>query len=198
MPKKPNLKKIIQAHTVLRAKDLTDLGIPRKLLAVHLREGELVRLGRGLYASPKIADESRFTWIQASALVPKGVLSLLSALRFHDLTTQLPPEVWMTLPRGAWHPTNPPLEFRFVVVSESYWNSEVETHLVSKVPIRVYSAAKTVVDCFKFRGKVGMDVASEALRDFLKKNRGGSNAIWRLAKTARVQKIIQPYLDASL
>ncbi len=198
MPKNTKIQKIINAHRVMRTRDLASLGIPRKQLPRYVDNGDLVHLSRGLYASPKFTEDARFSWVQASVLVPKGVLCLLSALRFHGLTTQLPPEIWIALPRGAWHPTFTPLELRIVAVSEAYWKLEAETHLISKVPIRVYSAAKTVVDCFKFRNKVGIDVALEALRDFLRKNRGGSNQIWRLAEAARIQKVIQPYLDATL
>ena len=193
-----HLRKLLKAKKVLRAGELSALGVPRKELRGLVERGELVRLGRGLYAAPEIEKETRHSWIQACALVPKGVLCLLSALRFHELTSQLPPDIWMALPRGTWRPRELPVETRFIEVSEKYWKLEVETHSISGVPVRVYGAAKTVVDCFKFRNKVGMDVALEALRDFLKKNRGGSNELWRIAEKARVRKILHPYLEASL
>lgn len=196
MAAKSRLGPILSKTPVLRAKEFGELGISRIQLLDYESRGELIRLGRGIYASPKIQEESRFTWIQAAAAVPKGVLCLLSALRFHELTTQLPADVWMALPRGAWSPKNPPMGMTIITLSKAYWESEVETHSIARFPVRVYSAAKTVVDCFKFRSKVGQDVAVEALRDFLKKNRGQSDKIWRLAQKARVQNIMLPYMES--
>jgi predicted transcriptional regulator of viral defense system len=198
MAAKPRLGPILSKTPVLRAKEFGEFGISRLQLLDFEAKGELIRIGRGIYASPKIQEEARFTWIQAAAVVPNGVLCLLSALRFHDLTTQLPPDVWMALPRGAWALKNPPMSMTIVTLSKAYWESEVETHFIAHFPVRVYSAARTVVDCFKFRSKIGPDVAVEALRDFLKRNRGQSDRIWRLAQKARVQNIMLPYLDSLL
>lgn len=196
MAAKSPLGAILKKTPVLRAKEFGELGISRLQLLEYESKGDLIRIGRGIYASPKIQEEARYTWIQAAAVVPKGVLCLLSALRFHELTTQLPPDVWMALPRGTWAPKNPPMGVTFISLSKVYWESEVEQHLIAHFPIRVYSAAKTVVDCFKFRSKVGQDVAVEALRDFLKRNRGQSDRIWRLAQKARVQNIMLPYMES--
>jgi predicted transcriptional regulator of viral defense system len=198
MPGKVNLKKAFKLKPVLRSSEFTALGGNRKQLASLVLDGILIRIGRGLYALPEVAEDSRFSLVQASASVPKGVICLLSALRFHGLTTQLTPDIWMALPRGAWVPSNPSVQLRIIVVGKGYWQSHIEIHMVGKAPIRVYSAAKTVIDCFKFRNKIGMDVVVEALRDYVKKNRGGADKLWRLAKDARMQRILQPYLDAML
>jgi len=128
--------------------------------------------------------------------VPEGVICLLSALRFHGLTTQNPFEVWIAIDRKAWRPrvAHPPL--RLFYLSGPALKEGVEEHEISGVTVRVFSAAKTVADCFKFRNKIGIDVAVEALREYRRTHPKHLDAIWRFAQVDRVTRVIQPYLEA--
>jgi predicted transcriptional regulator of viral defense system len=126
------------------------------------------------------------------------VVCLLSALSFHELTTQNPAKVWLAIERDARAPRVPDLPLRIIRLSGKAFSAGIETHRINGVPIRVYDAAKTVVDCFKFRNKVGLDVAIEALRDYLRRRGTTTDALWRYAYIDRVTNIIRPYIEAVL
>jgi predicted transcriptional regulator of viral defense system len=128
--------------------------------------------------------------------VPGGVVCLLSALRFHGLTTQQPADVWLALPEKARRPRLDYPRLRVARFSGAALSEGVETHRIEGVNVRVYSAAKTVADCFKYRNKIGIDVAVEALKDFARTRRGGANDLARAARACRVSRVMQPYLDA--
>jgi predicted transcriptional regulator of viral defense system len=121
---------------------------------------------------------------------------LLSALSFHGLTTQLPPEVWLALPEKARRPHLEYPRLRVARFSGAALSEGIERHTIESVGVRVYSAAKTVADCFKYRNKIGIDVAVEALKDFTRTHRGGANALARFARICRVSRVMQPYLDS--
>lgn len=180
---------------VLRPRDLDRLRIPREHLARLLRRGKVERVGRGLYTLPGRLVSEHQTLVEASKRVPHGVVCLLSALRFHGLTTQNPPEVWMAIGQKTWRPrlNYPPL--RIIHLSGQSLASGIEEHRIQAVTVRVYSSAKTVADCFKFRNKIGLDVALEALRDYRRKYRGGMDELWRSAKICRVERVMRPYLE---
>ena len=159
------IKALAEEVGVLRARDLAAKRIPRAVLKRLCNQGELIRTGRGLYVSA-VGDISENHSLAAVARqAPKGVICLLSALRFHGLTTQLPPDVWLAIPSQARRPKGAAASIRPVHFSGRALTAGVEEHVVEKVPVRVYCPAKTVADCFKFRNKVGLDVAIEALRD---------------------------------
>jgi predicted transcriptional regulator of viral defense system len=124
------------------------------------------------------------------------VICLLSALRFHGLTTQNPFEVWMAIDQKAWRPKSEHPPLRFVFLSGAAMSQGVETHVAGGWPVRVFSAAKTVADCFKFRNKIGTDVAVEALRDFSRRHPKQLEEVWRFAEVDRVTHVIQPYLES--
>jgi len=138
------------------------------------------------------------TLAEASKKVPHGVICLLSALRFHGLTTQAPFEVWIAIGGKAWRPRAdyPPL--RIFHFSDSSLNSGVEMHQIEGVSVKVFNPAKTVVDCFKYRNKIGLDVAIEALRDCRRQRKCDHNEIWRYAKLLRVSNVMRPYLEATI
>ena len=123
------------------------------------------------------------------------MICLLTALRFHGLTTQNPFEVWMAIEAKAWRPKREGLKLRLVHFSGPSFREGVEEHNVGGVRIRVYSAAKTVADCFKFRNKIGIDVAVEALRDYRRLRKGTADELWRQADRLRMAKVIRPYWD---
>jgi predicted transcriptional regulator of viral defense system len=181
---------------VLRPKELDHYGIPLKYLYRLERAGKLQRVGRGLYALPDAEPSANRSLVEAAKRVPSGVVCLLSALRFHELTTQAPFEVWMAIAEKAWRPRieYPPLRiFRF---SGGALDEGVEKHVVEGVSISVFSPAKTVADCFKYRNKIGLDVAIEALRECLRDRRCSMDDLWHYAGVCRVRNVMRPYLEA--
>ena len=183
-------------ESVLRTQDLEHLGVSRKALKELSDRGIIERIGRGLYrvAASEITEHQSL--VEAAKRVPQGVVCLLSALRFHGLTTQNPFVVWLAIDRKAWHPRidYPPLQI--VRFSGDALRSGVETHILQGVQVRVYSPAKTVADCFKYRNKIGLDVAIEALRDCVKKKIGTFDDLWRFARICRVANVMRPYLES--
>lgn len=186
---------VVRKHGILRPRDLDRYHLPRQYLRRLHQRGELVRLGRGLYALPDHDLTEHHDLAEAAKRVPGGVVCLLSALRFHDLTTQLPRQVWLAIEQKAWRPEGLDVPVRLVFMSGEAFEAGIETHEIEGVAVRVYSAAKTVADCFKFRNKIGLDVAIEALRDYRRVYRQGLDALWHFAQMDRVDQVMRPYLD---
>ena len=130
--------------------------------------------------------------------IPRGVICLLSALRFHELTTQQPSEVWIGIPVRGWRPNISTTAHRVVRYSKATFKAGVQTHRIENVRVRIFNPAKTVADCFKYRNKIGLDVALEALRRALRQRKATVDAIQRYARICRVAKVIRPYLEASV
>ena len=189
--------RILREAGVARTRDLEQRGVSRTQLRRLCERGLVERVGRGLYTLPGAVLTERHSLAEACRRVPGGVVCLLSALRFHDLTTQNPAEVWMAIGQKAWRPRAGNLALRLVHLSGAAFRDGIETHDVGGVTVHVFSAAKTVADCFKFRNKIGIDVAVEALRDFTRRYRGGANELARFARICRVSRVMQPYLDAT-
>ena len=181
---------------VLRPRDLDAPGIPREHLRRLHAEGLLLRPGRGLYVPADARPTENQSLVEACKRVPRGVVCLLSALQFHGLTTQAPFEVWMAVGARAWapHVDYPPL--RIVRFSGPALTYGVEEHRIGGVPVRVYGPAKTVADCFKFRNKIGLDVALEALRDCLRRRKATMDELWRAARVCRMTNVMRPYLES--
>jgi predicted transcriptional regulator of viral defense system len=181
---------------VVRARDLAPLGIPRVYLKRLQEKGILEQVGRGLYTLAGAPVTEHHTMAEAAKRVPHGVVCLLSALSFHKLTTQTPFEVWLAIDRSARRPgiDYPPM--RIVRMTGGARTAGVEEHLIEGVSVRITSAAKTVVDCFKFRNKLGLDVALEALRDYRRDRRRSLDDLWRFAEVCRVANVMRPYLEA--
>ncbi len=188
---------IVERVGVLRPRDLNAYGIPREHLRRLYARGQLRRLGRGLYMLPDADLTEHHTLAEACKRVPHGVVCLLSALRFHELTTQAPFEVWLAIGEKAWRPrvTYPPL--RIVRFSGAALAAGVEEHVVEGVSIKVYCPAKTVADCFKYRNKIGLDVALEALRDCRRQHKCTNDELWHYAQICRVANVMRPYLEAT-
>lgn len=187
----------IRKTGILRPKELKKLRVRQETLWRLYKQGRLERMGRGVYGLPDRQVSERHSFAEAAKKVPNGIICLLSALRFHNLTTQSPFEVWMAIDRKAWQPRpGPGLAFRFYRFSGSALTAGVERHVVDGVPVRVYGVSKTVADCFKFRNKVGLDVALEALREAWRDKRATSEDLWRYAKICRVANVMRPYLES--
>src|SRR6266581_4840053 len=187
---------VARRQGVLRPLDLARYRIPRVILRRMEANGQLTRVSRGLYSLPEPDVTEHRSTVEVSKKVPKGVICLLSALRFHGLTTQNPHQIWIAIGEKARRPKleYPPL--RVMRFSEATLGAGVETHVVEGVKIRVFNPAKTVADCFKYRNKIGLDVALEALRDYRKRHRAGMDELWRYAKVCRVAAVMRPYMEA--
>lgn len=168
----------------------------RNLLRALLRDGLVVRVSRGLYTLSEEEPDEHRSQLEAARRVPRGVLCLLSALRMHGLTTQQPYRVWMAIEQTARKPwvEHPPL--RVIRMSGPAWTEGREERRIEGVAVPVFDVAKTVADCFKFRSKVGLDVALEALREALADRRATIDELWAMARVCRVARVMQPYLES--
>jgi predicted transcriptional regulator of viral defense system len=185
----------VRRRGFLRPRDLAPLGLSRETLRRLEATGQVIRRGRGLYVAAGDHFDEQETLAAASTRIPHGVVCLLSALRFHDLTTQNPPEVWLAIDRKARLPKADDLPLRIVRFSGEAWTAGIEEHRVNRRVIRVYNAAKTVADCFKYRRKIGIDIAVEALRDCWQNRKATADELWRYAKICRVTNVMRPYLE---
>jgi len=188
--------KLVKEMGVLRARDLNPHGIPRTYLSRLCAAGKLKRIARGLYVLPNSEITEHHSLAEACKRVPKGVVCLLSALRFHELTTQAPFEVWMAIGEKAWKPRIDYPTLRIVRFSKATLNAGVEDHQIEGVPVRVFSPAKTVADCFKYRNKIGLDVAIESLQECLRSRLCTADDLWHYAKICRIQNVLRPYLES--
>jgi predicted transcriptional regulator of viral defense system len=155
-----------------------------------------VKETRGLYKLPDAEVTENHSLAEACKRVPRAAICLISALQFHKLTTQAPSEVWLALDRKARAPREGGQPLHLVRMSGKALTEGVEEHRVEGVAVKIYKPAKTVADCFKYRNKIGLDIALEALRDYRQKHRSGMDELWRFAKVCRVERVMRPYLEA--
>lgn len=188
--------KLARDAGVLRPRDLEGQGIPRKYLSQLCEADRLRRVGRGLYVLPNAQPTENRTLAEVCKRIPGGIVCLLSALQFHGLTTQAPFEIWLAIDPKAWRPQAVDLPVRIVRFSGAALTSHVEEHRIEGVTVKVYSPAKTVADCFKYRNKIGLDVVLEALRDAWRKRLATMDQLWQAAKTCRVANVMRPYLES--
>ncbi len=191
-----NILELARHRRVLRAADVREHGwSPQLLIRLH-QAGKLQRLGRGLYGLPDAEATEHQTLIEVCQRVPRAVLCLLSALQFHEIGTQLPHEVWIALPEATQTPTLNYPNLRVTRLRGAAYSDGIQTVTEYGAPIRVYSLAKTVTDCFKFRNKIGLDVALEALKESWRSRKVTMAELNHFAKINRVERVIQPYLEA--
>lgn len=183
---------------VLRTAQALRLGVHPFVLYAMRDSGDLEQVSRGVYrlaGAPPLGDPDL---VIVATRVPKGVICLISALSFHELTTQIPHEVHLALPRGAEEPRleHPPLRtYRF---DERAFREGVETHAIDGVSVSIYDAEKTIADCFKFRNRIGLDMVLEAVRLYRERRRVDVDRLMRYAEICRVEKVIRPYLEVLL
>jgi predicted transcriptional regulator of viral defense system len=189
---------IARTKGVARARDFAAMGIAPVYLKRLTKDGHLVRLGRGLYQLAGSELAATHSLAEAARAVPHGVICLLSALQFHELTTQTPHQVWMTIGLRKWAPSNPSINLRIMRATGEALTAGVQHHVIEGVPVPIYGPAKTVADCFKYRSKVGLDVAIEALRDCWHHKLCAVDQLWDFARICRVQNVMRPYLEAIL
>ena len=190
------IAKLAKAAGVLRPRDLDAHGIARQYLRLAEQRGLVVRSGRGLYTPADAAITEFHTFAEAAKRTPRGVICLLSALRFHDIGTQNPFEVWMAIGEKDRRPRSENPRTRIVRFSKRSLEFGRKTHHIEGIPIHIYSVAKTVADCFKYRNKIGLDVALEALRESIRSRKATNADLWQAAKVCRVANVMRPYLEA--
>ena len=185
---------------VLRARDLDEVGVPRYTLSALLERGLLQRVERGTYVLTGTNWSEHQTLIEVARRVPHGVICLLTALRFHEIGTQEPPAVWLNIETRARAPKLDYPTLEIVRQSGRAWSEGVVEHQLptgqTRVGVSITSPAKTVADCFKFRNRVGMDVALEALHDSLRRKLVTYDELWHYATIDRVANVMRPYLEA--
>lgn len=199
MPRITKTDKLIELtrrQTVIRPRDLARARIPRNYLMRLVKRGQLQKLGRGIYTSPTAPASEHVSLLEASRKIPKGVICLLSALSFYEIGTQLPSEVWIAIDVKAWKPRVNSPAVRIMRFSGRALHFGVQESRVTGGKIRIFSPAKTVADCFKYRHKIGIDVALEALREAYRQRKVSMNELFEAAKVCRVGNVMKPYLES--
>lgn len=188
----------LESNRPFSATEIRAAGIPSQILVELRAKGIIERISRGVYL-PVNARPTENLSLQSVALkVPDGVICLLSALRFHNFTTQLPHEVWLAIKPHHWIPRIDSPQLQVVTMSETPFSFGIEEHDIDGITVKVYSAAKTVADCFKFRNKVGLDVAMEALKEGYRAKLFTASELYQAEKACRVANIIRPYEEMIL
>lgn len=181
---------------MLRPGDLQDVGAARVTLTRLTASGQLEKVGRGLYRLPGAHASEHETLTTVAAKAPQAVFCLLTALQFHGLTTQLPRQIWIAMPRGSHAPRIDYPPVKMIQFTGEAYSEGIQVFERDQVALRIYGVAKTVADCFKHRNKIGLDVALEALRDARGQKKATADELWRFATICRVANVMRPYLEA--
>lgn len=186
---------LLKARGMLRQKDFLSEDIDAEILARLVRDNQVVRPARGLYQLADSSVDAMHTLAEAAVLVPKGIICLISALQFHELTLQMPSAVWIAIERSAWRPaiSYPPI--RFVRFTGWAMTEGVKQHSIESRKVPITDPARSVVDCFRYRNKIGIDVAMEALREAIRQRKCTPDELWKYGKLARVWTVMRPYVE---
>ena len=189
---------VIRKRGILRPRELRDMGFSRVVLDSLVRRGLVERWGRGLYAAADADIHEHAGLAAAVARVPHAVICLLSAARFHGLTTIIDPAVWLAIPTGSREPSVSGMQLRIVRASPTSHGYGVERHTIAGVDVPITSPEKTVADAFKYRTRVGRDVALEVLAAYLELPSRDLDDLWRALVVCRVSNVAKPYLEGML
>ena len=190
------LLRLANAQPAISARELIAAGVPQRVLSRMVARGRLRRVGRGLYTGVEASPSAHQSVIEVTRQAPKAVVCLLSALEIHEIGVQAPFEVWIALPAGTHAPRSPGSAVRVTRLSGAAFSEGIEMVVLDGAPVRVYSLAKTITDCFKLRSKVGLDVALEALREAWKARKVTMDDLSRYARVNRMNNVMRPYLEA--
>ena len=190
------VRDLLATRGILRLAELRGAGVTAATVSRMEKDGEVIRLARGLYQLPDAELDANHSLAEAAKRFPKGVICLISALAFHELTDQLPKKVWMAIGRNDWVPKPSDMPIRVLRFSDDLLADGVESHVIEGVPVKVFGIAKTVADCFRHRGKIGLPIALEGLQEALRQRKATPAEIARAADTGRVGTVIRPYLEA--
>ena len=199
MKKGSKIDKVLEyarEHGVIRVRDAIAEGMHPEYLRRLCDKGLLMRIGRGTYIPSDMDFSENIGLAQVAKWVPHAVVCLLSALLFHDIGTELPHEIWIAIDRKAARPRLKYPPVRVMRFSGNSLTEGIEEHIIEGVTVRVYNKAKTVADCFKYRNKIGLDVALEALKDCRRRRLCSNDELWQYAKICRVSEVMRPYLEA--
>lgn len=185
-----------QQGGTLRTRDLIALGVHTDALYALRDRGEIIELGRGLYRLAEMDEAEHPDLAVIAARVPHAAVCLISALSYHDITTQIPSSVHVAVPRGSYHGIRLSIPVTVYRFDPKTFEEGLEKHHVGGMPLKIYGAARTVVDCFKFRNKLGLDVALEALRLARQRQKVQNRELLHYARMLRVEKPMSPYLQA--
>jgi predicted transcriptional regulator of viral defense system len=186
---------LAKSQSTIRTRDAMELGIHPEYLRRLVEQGLLFKSGRGMYTYIDAEITEHHSLTIASQRVEHGVICLLSALQFHDIGTQAPFEVWIAIDIHARRPNSDVLSLHPIYMSGLALTMGIETHAIEGTPVRIFNLPKTIVDCFKYRHKIGLDVALEALRESWESRRCSMDELWEYAKICRMSKVIRPYLE---
>jgi len=197
MNKMEKVLQLAEEKGVIQPKDIAAAGLPRKYIYRLLKRGKLEKIDRGLYKiRGKEFSESEML-LKIAKKAPDATICLLSALRFHNMTTQNPHRIWIAI-HNKEKPPDLDVPLKVIRMTGKALTEGRKQHVIDSISLKVYEPAKTVTDCFKFRNKIGLDVALEALREYRRGNLGTMAELWSYAKINRVKNVIQPYVEAQL
>lgn len=196
LPQRQIAHALLTARGIARLVELRDAGVTAATMSRMERDGEVLRLARGLYQLSDAALDANHSLAEAAKRAPKGVVCLVSALAFHGLTDQLPKQIWLAIGQKDWPPKSDGTPIRIVRFTERLLNESVETHIVEGVPVKVFGIVKTIADCFRYRNKIGVSVAIEGLQEALRQSKVTPGEIARQAERGGVATVIRPYLEA--
>lgn len=187
---------MLTAKGMVRRHEFVSASIAPETLARLVRKRQLTRVARGLYQKANAKPSAQHCLAEVAKLVPLGVICLISALQFHRLTSEVPAMVWVAIPNSSWRPTlrYPPVHA--VNFGPAAYATSIEIHRVERVPVQIYGVAKTIVDCFRYRNKIGPKIAADALRTALADRRCSAHEIIELAERLRVAQVVRTYLEA--
>lgn len=187
---------MLRDRGIVRLSEFKAAGVTAATIGRMREDGDVIRLGRGLYQLPDAPLDVNHSLAEAAKRVPKGVVCLTSALAFHELTDQLPRSVWLAIGKNDWSPTNDETSLRIVRFTDKLLKEDVETASIEGVPVKVFGVAKTIADCFRHRRSVGQSVALEGLQEALRQRKATPAEIARSAANGGVSTIVRPYLEA--
>lgn len=190
------IKKKYARQAYFTIADAVKMDIHPEVIRRMTNKGELEHVGRGAYRVIGAELTEKHSLVLAAKAIPKGVICLATALRFHDITTQLPAQVWIAIENKMWRTKQIDTGLQLVFFSGESFTSGIEDHLVEGVTVRVYNPAKTVADCFKYRNKIGLDVALEALKEGRRARKFTADELTKYARIDRVLNVIKPYMEA--
>ena len=192
----PSAWPLFERTPLLRSKDLEKTGLKRIAISRYVATGEKRRLRRGLYCLPGYRQKEHVDFAVIGKHMPKALICLLSALRYHELTTQAPAEVWIAIDRKARAPRIGFPSLKVIRFGQAALTHGAESLKIDSVPVRITGIEKTIVDFFKYRSKAGLDVALEALQEAIRSKMVDQNELWACAKVDRVTNVMRPYLEA--
>ena len=187
---------LLATHGIMRLVELRLAGVTAATASRMVRDGQVLRLARGLYQLSDAPLDSSHSLAEAAKRLPKGIICLVSALAYHGLTDQLPQKVWVAIGKKDWAPKPSGGPIRIVRFTEGLLAESIETHVIEGVPVRVFAVAKTVSDCFRHRTKIGLSVAIEGLQEALRQRKATPGEIATQAERGGVSTVIRPYLEA--